>query len=285
MHRHPAEWDRALSHARRAATIAGMPTMSAQLDRWALALRGARETGRPIAPLTDEAPDLTIAEAYAVAAANVAARVAAGARVVGHKIGLTSVAVQRQLGVGEPDYGALLDDMEIADGGTMSAADFIAPRVELELAFHLDARLAGPGVTVGDVRAATAAVQPAIEVVDCRIADWRIKLPDTVADNAAAGAFVLGGERRALDELDTTAVEMELWRGGELIERGDSSAVLGDPCAAVAWLANVLGPLGAALEPGHVVLSGAGTRMVPATAGSHFAGRFAELGEIRLSVV
>jgi 2-keto-4-pentenoate hydratase len=255
-----------------------------ELERWALALTAARETRRPIPPLTDELPELAIEDAYAIAERNVAARVAAGARVVGHKIGLTSVAVQQQLGVAEPDYGALLDVMQIADGGTIDAADWIAPRVELELAFHLGAPLTGPDVTTADVRRATESVQPAIELVDSRIADWRIRLADTVADNAASGAFVLGGRRVRLDEIDVTDFDVELSRGGEVVERGNSSAVLGDPCAAVAWLANTLAPLGASLEAGHVVLSGACTRMVPVTAGDDFRGSFGELGEVRLRV-
>lgn len=262
----------------------GSRLTAADLDRLALALNVAREGCRPIAPLTDAVPDLTVVQAYAIAARSLTTRTAAGASLVGHKIGLTSKAVQQQLGVGEPDYGALLDVMAIADGATIPSNGFIAPRVELELAFHLAEGLVGPDVTVADVRRATESVQPAIELVDSRIADWRIRLADTVADNASSGGFVLGGRRRALDEIDVLAVDAELWRGDELIERGRSDTVLGDPCEAVAWLANALSRFGAALEPGQVVLSGACTRMVAAAPGDAFRGVFAGLGEVCLNL-
>lgn len=258
------------------------PLTPAEIDDWAARLAQAAADRRPIAPLTDAVDDLAVQDAYAIARRIVDRRVQGGARPVGHKIGLTSPAVQQQLGVSEPDFGVLLDVMELPDGGAVEAGRFIAPRVELELAFHLGERLAGPGVTVADVRQATAAVQPAFELVDSRIEGWRIRLADTVADSASSAAFVLGGERRALDHVDTTAVTVRLRRGGEVVETGVSSAVLGDPCAAVAWLANALTGLGATLEPGDVVLSGACTRMVDARAGDAFTGDFGSLGEIGL---
>jgi 2-keto-4-pentenoate hydratase len=259
------------------------PLTPAEIDRWAARLTQAAADRHPIAPLTEAIPDLAIEDAYAIAQRIVERRVHAGARVVGRKIGLTSPAVQQQLGVSEPDFGALLDVMELPDGGTVDAGRFIAPRVELELAFELGDRLAGPGVTVADVRRATSAIQPAFELVDSRIVDWRIRLSDTVADSASSAAFVLGGERRAPDELDTSALAVSLRRCGEVVETGVSSAVLGDPCAAVAWLANALTRLGTTLEPGNVVLSGACTRMVDAHPGDVFTGDFGPLGEIGLA--
>lgn len=259
------------------------PLTPDEIDDWATRLAQAAADRRPVAPLTEAVPDLAIEDAYAIAQRIVDRRVAGGARVVGHKIGLTSVAVQQQLGVSEPDFGALLDVMELPDGGSVEADGFIAPRVELELAFELGERLVGPMVTVSDVRRATAVVRPAFELVDSRIADWRILLADTVADCASSAAFVLGGSRYALDEVDTRALEVSLRRGGELIETGVTSAVLGDPCAAVAWLANALSRLGTTLEPGDVVLSGACTRMVDARAGDAFTGDFGALGEIGLT--
>ena len=160
-----------------------MPSLtSAEIDNWAARLAQAAADRRPIAPLTDAVPDLAIEDAYAIAERIVDRRIAEGARVVGHKIGLTSPAVQQQLGVAEPDFGALLDVMQLPDGGPVAADRFIAPRAELQLAFELGEPLAGPGVTVSDVRRATAAVRPAFELVDSRIADWRIRLADTVAD-------------------------------------------------------------------------------------------------------
>jgi 2-keto-4-pentenoate hydratase len=255
----------------------------AEIHEWAARLAQAAADRQPIAPLTDAVPDLAIEDAYAIAQRIVDGRVQGGARVVGHKIGLTSHAVQQQLGVSEPDFGALLDVMALPDGGSVEVDRFIAPRVELELAFELGERLVGPGVTVSDVRRATAAVQPAFELVDSRIADWRIRLADTVADSASSAAFVLGGDRHALDDVNTSALEVSLRRGGEVIETGVSSAVLGDPCAAVAWLANALTRLGTTLGPGDVVLSGACTRMVDAHAGDTFTGDFGPLGEIGLA--
>ena len=256
----------------------------AVVDRLALALSVARDERRPIAPLTDEFPGLTIDDAYAIAARSVDLRVSAGACIVGHKIGLTAKAVQQQIGVDQPDFGALLDVMQIPDGGTIDVARLISPRVELEIAFLLGERLVGPGVTVAAVRSATEYVRPAIELVDSRIADWRIRLADTVADNASSAGFVLGEASRSLDELDVLSIEVALWRGDEIIEQGTSSAVLGDPCVAVAWLANALAVFGVGLEPGQVVLSGACTRMVAAKAGDAFRGVFAGLGEVCMNV-
>jgi 2-keto-4-pentenoate hydratase len=256
-----------------------------QLTGHALALRQARADRQPIEPPTDAVPDLTIAEAYAIARYNVEARLAAGAVVTGHKIGLTSPAVQAQLGVDQPDYGTLLDEMEVADGGTTNAGAYIAPRVELELAFVLGERLAGPGVTAEDVRNATAGVRPSLELVDSRVRDWRIRLADTVADAASSAAYVVGAAFRPLTEVDPANLTGKLWRGDELLEEGHTSAVLGDPCVSVAWLANALAALGETLEPGQVVLSGACTRMVPAVAGDHFRGVITGLGEVSVTFV
>jgi len=256
---------------------------SNELDRYALALRTSRVQRVPIAPLTESEPTLSVSDAYAIAQRNVDARTAAGARIVGHKIGLTSPAVQEQLGVDAPDYGTLLDEMQIDDGAVIDVSRYIAPRVELELAFRLAAPLPGPNVTAEDVRRATADVAPAIELVDSRVRDWRIRLADTVADAASSAGFVLGAPARSLRELEPDNVAAELWRGTELVERGHSSAVLGDPCVSVAWLANSLLALGQTLQPGQVILSGACTRMVPAGPGDRFRGVLAGLGEVTLT--
>lgn len=254
-----------------------------ELDRLALALRTARERRDPIAPLTEVLPDLSVADAYAIAQRNVAARVAAGATIVGHKIGLTSPAVQAQLGVDQPDYGALLDVTAIADRSTVDAGAFIAPRLELELAFELAEPLPNAAVTADDVRRATARVLPALELVDSRIRDWRIRLADTVADGASSAAFVLGSGGRTLSELDAADIAGELWRGDELLESGNTSAVLGDPCVSVAWLANAVGALGKHLDAGEIILSGACTRMVDVHPGDHFRGVLAGLGEVSVT--
>jgi 2-keto-4-pentenoate hydratase len=254
-----------------------------ELDRLARALHDARERREPIAPLTETLPGLSVGDAYAIAQRNVAARVAAGARVVGQKIGLTSPAVQEQLGVDEPDYGTLLDVMEIADGSIVDAGAYIAPRIELELAFELAEPLPNAGVTVEDVRRATARVRPALELVDSRVRDWRIRLADTVADAASSAAFVLGAEGRSLSGLDAANLAAELWRGDELLGSGHTGAVLGDPCVSVAWLANALGALGEHLEAGQIILSGACTRMVDVRPGDRFLGVLAGLGEVSVA--
>ncbi len=254
-----------------------------ELDRLAEALRVARQERRPIAPLTDTVPDLSVADAYAIGERNVAARLSAGARVVGHKIGLTSPAVQAQLGVDKPDYGTLLDEMGIADGASVDAGAYIAPRIELELAFELGETLSGTEVTAEQVRRATARLWPSLELVDSRIHDWRIQLADTVADAASSAGFVLGQRGVELAEIDVTNVDAELWCGDELVERGHSSAVLGDPCVSVAWLANALGALGAELQAGQIILSGACTRMVPVRAGDRFRGVLSGLGEVSVT--
>lgn len=249
------------------------------------ALLAARESRVPIPPLSALHPELSLADAYAIAQLGVETDLAAGARPAGHKIGLTSLAVQQQLGVDRPDYGTLLDTMEIAPGATIARADYIAPRIELELAFRLAAPLSGPDVTAADVRAATASVHPAIELVDSRIADWRITLPDTVADRASSAGYVLSESGFALDELDVRSVEVALRRDGEIVETGRSDAVLGDPCEAVAWLANALSALGGSLAAGEIVLSGACTRMLPVGAGERYRGSFGDgLGELELEV-
>ena len=249
------------------------------------ALLAARDRRSPIPPLTDSEPSLTVADAYAVAQLGVAADVARGARPIGHKIGLTAEAVQRQLGVSTPDYGALLDTMAIADGATIDPGAYIAPRIEVELAFRLGAALHGPQVTVADVRAATESVHPSFELVDSRIADWRIRLADTVADRGSAAGFVVGETGLAIDALDSAAVEVTLERDGEAVQRGRSDAVLGDPCASVAWLAAALAALGEPLQAGELVLSGAITPMVSVAPGEQYRARFgAGLGELELRV-
>jgi len=252
-------------------------------DRCVAQLERARIRRAPTRPLTDSLPALGAPDAYAIAQRGIERRVGAGARVVGHKIGLTATAVQRQLGVDSPDYGTLLDDMQLPDGGVADASALLAPKVELELAFVLGEPLAGPGVTVDDVQRATVFVAPAIEIVDSRIADWRIRLADTIADNASSGLFVLGATRRRPGDLDVTAVEATLRRGGEVVERGRSAAVLGDPRRAVAWLADALASSGDGLRAGHVVLSGACTRMVDAVPGDAFRGDFGPLGTVSVS--
>lgn len=231
-------------------------------DEAARLLAEAARTRTPITPLSDRWPDLDQGDAYRIAQRNVDARVAAGAIVKGHKVGLSSRAMQQQLGVDQPDYGALLHDMFVDEDSGVPFDRFLQPRVEVEVAMVLGRRLEGPGVTVADACRATELLLPALEIVDSRIIDWRCRLVDTVADNASTGALVLAGRPRRPCDLDVRAVGARLYRNGELCETGAAGAVLGNPFVAVAWLANVLGSHGVALEEGHIVLPGSCTRMI-----------------------
>lgn len=222
-------------------------------------LEAAHADRIPIGQLTERYPGMSLAEAYAIQQVNLRRRLDSGARLVGHKIGLTSKPMQTLLGVDEPDFGYILDDMVIPDGSAVPRARFCAPRVEPEVAFLLRKPLQGPGVTVSDVRAATEAVAVALEIVDSRIADWKLTLRDTVADNASSGAVVLGQWVAFTDDVDLAGARASLHLNGTEIDSGVGSAVLGDPAAAVAWLANALAPLGTAMLPGQFIMSGSFT--------------------------
>ncbi|RSN66942.1 2-keto-4-pentenoate hydratase [Actinomadura sp. WAC 06369] len=250
------------------------------VEKAAGALLDAYATGTPISPLTTDYPDMSIADAYAVQAVQVKTWTDAGARVKGHKVGLTSAAMQRQLGVNYPDSGVLLDSMFLPENDAIERARFLQPRVEPEVAFVLGRRLAGPGVTAADAVGAVEYVLPALEVIDSRIADWKIKLPDTIADNASSGGVVLGTRPVRLDGLDLALMGCLLHRNGNLIDTGAGGAVLGSPINALVWLANVLGESGQALEPGHVVLPGSITAMVPVAPGDTMTATFAGVGSV-----
>lgn len=217
----------------------------------------AEQTRTPCQPLTKDEPHLSQADAYAIQAINLARHVELGARVVGRKVGLTSEAIQRWLGVDRPDFGCLLDSMEIPDGGVLRLDGLLQPRAEGEIAFVLADDLIGPGVTVADVLSATDFVLPAIEIIDSRIADWQITFADTVADNASSGRFVLGTTPVAIEQLSLDQVGMALRKRGRVISSGAGAACLGNPVHAVAWLANTLAAHEAQLNVGDIVLSGA----------------------------
>jgi 2-keto-4-pentenoate hydratase len=249
----------------------------------AAALARAATTGEPIPPLTERWPDLDVADAYAIQEAVIGARLEAGARRVGWKVGLTSVAMQRQLGVDQPDFGPLLDDMEIAAGGTCPLADLIAPRVEGEIAFWLARDLEGEDLGEDDVLAACDRVVPALEIIDSRIADWKITLPDTIADNASSGGVVLGSRPVRPSELDLSLTGCLLRRNGRIEGTGAGGAVLGSPVNALVWLANTLGPLGAGLEPGQVVLPGSLTAAIPFGPGDTVSATFDRIGSVSVT--
>ncbi|MGE3287333.1 MAG: 2-keto-4-pentenoate hydratase [Pseudonocardia sp.] len=253
---------------------------TAELAGFADGLWRAESERAPVPPLTDSRPDLSVADAYAVQRHNVERRISGGSVLRGRKVGLTSRVSQELLAVHEPTFGALLDGMFVDEGEPIALDTLLAPRVEAEIAFVMDAELAGPGVTTTDALRAVAGVLPAIEVVDSRIADWRVRLPDTVADNASAARVVLGGRITPLAGLDLRLLGVLFHRNGAPIDSGAGAAVLGNPARCVAWLANKLGSLGDALRPGDVVLPGALHRMVPVRSGDVFEARFAHIGAV-----
>jgi 2-keto-4-pentenoate hydratase len=248
---------------------------AAALDR----LAGARATGRPCAPVRTLLPPGDIAAAYTVQSAWVAAQAAADP-VIGRKIGLTSPAVQAQLGVDQPDFGTLLASMSCPPGKPVDTGRLLQPRIEAEIAFVLARDLDVPGIGPDDVLAATGAVIAALEIVDSRVADWDISIIDTIADNASSGLFTLGLERRPPAGLDLAACPMRLLRGGEEVSTGSGAACLGHPAAAVAWLATTARSYGQPLRAGEIVLSGALGPMVPVTAGDRFTAEIGGLGVV-----
>lgn len=225
-----------------------------------------------VSPLSSRYPDITVDDAYHISLHMMRRRLADGEKLVGKKIGVTSKPVQQMLDVHQPDFGFLTDVMQVASGTTLSLrqAGLIQPRAEGEIAFLLSADLTGANVTREDVLDATECVMPCFEIVDSRIHDWKIRIADTVADNASCGVFVLGNTRIAPRTLDLPAVRLDMFRNGAPAGSGLGSAVQGHPAEAVAWLANTLGRFGIPFLKGEMILSGSLTALVPAAAGDRF---------------
>jgi 2-keto-4-pentenoate hydratase len=246
----------------------------------ARALLDAYTSGKPIAPLTTTHDDITLSDAYAIQLLQIDELVRGGRTVQGHKVGLTSAAMQRLLGVDQPDYGHLLDDFFYLEHAPIPLDRFLQPRIEPEIAFVLGRPLRGPGVTVHQAIAAVDFVLPALEIVDSRIEDWRITLFDTIADNASSGALVLGSTPTRLHEVDLRLSGAVMTRNGAVVGTGAGGAVLGSPITSLVWLANTVGARGVTLEAGQVVLPGAVCAMVPVAAGDTFTATFAGLGPV-----
>ena len=223
----------------------------------------------PIAPLSAAHPDMTIEDAYHVQQRMIARRLEQGDRVIGKKIGVTSKAVMNMLGVHQPAYGYLLDSMVFNEGESVDMDTLIQPKAEGEIAFLLKKDLQGPGVTAADVLAATEGVMACFEIVDSRIQDWKIKIQDTVADNASCGVFVLGDQLVDIADLDLALAGMVLEKNGEIVVTGAGAATMAHPVNAMVWLTNMLGSLGIALKAGDIVLSGAMGAMVPVARGDN----------------
>jgi 2-keto-4-pentenoate hydratase len=243
-------------------------------------LHAAERDVRPVPALTDRWPELTVEDAYAIQQLNVERRVAAGARIAGRKVGLTSAPMQQMLGVDQPDYGVLLDDMFVEEGDDVPLERLIAPRVEAEIAFVLGADLAGPGVSSVAALRAIAGAFPALEIIDSRVADWKITLADTVADNASSGMVALGARVTPIEHLDLRLLGMAISRNGVAVDSGAGAAVLGHPARCVAWLANRLATFGASLRAGDVILAGALHRAIPIVHGDVVRAEFAHLGAV-----
>ncbi len=231
-------------------------------------LYGAMRARKAVAPLTSREADVTIADAYHVSLHTLRRRLADGERLIGKKIGVTSKPVQRMLDVHQPDFGYLTDRMKFSSGCELPiSTQLIQPRAEGEIAFELKRDLVGPGVTNEDVLAATECVMPCFEVVDSRIEAWKIRIQDTVADNASSGLFVLGDDRVKPGDVDFYSCGMVVEKNGEIISTGAGAAALGSPLTCVAWLANTLGTFGEKLVAGDIVLSGSLVPLEPVVAG------------------
>ncbi|HUH69327.1 MAG TPA: 2-keto-4-pentenoate hydratase [Mycobacterium sp.] len=252
-------------------------------DELAADLAQAERSREPIAPLTQAYPDIDVVDAYEIQLINIRQRVAEGARVLGHKVGLSSLAMQQMMGVDEPDYGHLLDEMQVFEDVPVKAGRYLYPRVEVEVGFILAADLPGAGCTEDDVLAATEALVPSIELIDTRITDWKIALCDTIADNASSAGFVLGKARVSPADVDVKKIDAVLTRNGEVVAEGRSDAVLGNPVTAVAWLSRKVESFGVRLRKGEIVLPGSCTRAIDARAGDAFVADFTGLGSVRLS--
>ena len=221
-----------------------------------------------LAPLTDRFDNITTEDAYHISRRMLERRLEAGEKVTGKKIGVTSKPVQDMLGVFQPDFGFLTDAMVFEDGADISIADhLIQPRAEGEIAFRLKAGLQGPGVTEADVLDATESIMPCFEIVDSRIDDWKIKIQDTVADNASCGVYVLGRDEVDPRDFDLPNLHMTIWKNGEFHSEGLGSAVQGNPLTAVAWLANTLGEFNIPFNAGEVILSGSLAPLIPVVPG------------------
>ena len=246
----------------------------------AAALLAAYDSKEPLEPLTATHEGMTLEDAYAIQLLQVDQRLASGRTVQGHKVGLTSAAMQRLLGVTEPDYGHLLDDFFHLEHMPIPIDLFVQPRIEPEVAFVLKKKLKGPGVTVHEALRAVDFVLPALEIVDSRIRDWTIGLFDTIADNASSGAVVLGSTPTDVGAVDLRLAGATFHRNGEVVGTGAGGAVLGSPLNSLVWLANTVGARGVTLEAGHVVLPGAVCAMSAVAAGDTFTATFAGLGSV-----
>jgi len=228
---------------------------------------------------------LSVADAYRIQMINVERRLAAGRRTVGRKVGLTSLAMQKMLGVDEPDFGHLFDDMILPSGGECNVSELLLPRVEPEIAFVLSRELRGPGITRENVLDATQYVTPALEIIDTRIREWKITLADTIADNASSARVVLATGKTPARRYDLASIAMKLEKNGNVVEEGMGAAVLGHPAEPIAWLADKLAEFGQSLESGSIVIPGALCGAVPVAVGDSILASFGPLGSVSVRFI
>lgn len=255
------------------------------IKKAAAQLLEAEQTKVPIAPLTELYPEINEDDAYAIQLEVIQQKVSAGAKIVGKKIGLTSKAMQNLVGVDEPDYGHILDNMLFMQGDTISLDKYIEPKVEFELGFILNKDLDGPDVTVIDVIQATDYIVPAFEIIDSRIEDWKIKYEDTVADNGSSAGALISTQFSKIDGIDLGNIGMTVHKNGEFFDTGSTGAILGNPLNCVVWLANSLLKYGVKLKAGELILAGAVTAATPVEPGDSFTMLFDHLGQTTIKFV
>ena len=256
---------------------------AARNQRLADRIRIAHETGVPTGPIRDELAPGDLGSAYAIQAINTRYWVKQGRRLIGRKIGLTSKSVQKQLGVGQPDYGMLFADLAFGDGEEVPLARVLQPKLEAEVALVLERDLKQKDLTMSELMSAVAYALPAIEIVGSRIANWNINIQDTIADNASSGLFVLGNEPKKLEGLDLRLCGMVMERRGDQVSLGAGVACLGSPLTAALWLARTMVDVGAPLKAGDVIMTGALGPMVGVSPGDAVEVRISGLGSVRTS--
>ena len=257
-----------------------------RIRSYAQELYAALRARSTIVPLTSREPEMTIDDAYRISELLLERRLGDGERLVGKKAGVTSKVVQAALGVHQPDFGYLTDAMLIPHGTDVPIGSrLIQPRAEGEIAFILKDDLKGPGVTHADVIAATASVRPCFEIVDSRITDWKIRIQDTIADNASCGLFVIGDDAADPRDVDFVTCGIVVWKNGEVLSTGAGAAALGSPVTCVAWLANTLGQFGIPLRAGEVILSGSLVPLEPVRPGDQMELRIGGIGSASVRFV
>lgn len=246
----------------------------------ALELLRAEDEAKPVEPISERYPEITVEDAYRIQLEIVRRKIERGEKIVGKKIGLTSRAMMEMLGVDQPDYGHITDRMVVLENDSIDTSKLIAPKVEAEIAFLLKEDLEGPGVTPARVIQATEGVFPALEIIDSRIKDWRIKIFDTVADNAGIARLVLGSKMTKIENLDLRLIGLVMRKNGEIVATAAGAAVLGNPVDSVAWLANKLSEFGVSLKRGEIILSGSLIRAFDIKPGDSVVAEFDRLGSV-----